>query len=179
LATPRSENETSHALVGTSTLQKKHPMRFNQKRYLTPRFILFFLFISFFNKIFAETTSPISEGNFIQRTILSLYFDDKEDAIQYHPIHNLFDMPLHHLGLRVKHWNLAKGIPEHIDMTQIRGLLLYFDANELPDPISFLDWIHPHLKNGKKLVLLGDIGFYQTKKALRRPFRPSIIFLNI
>ncbi|MDP1723734.1 MAG: hypothetical protein Q8L85_03440 [Alphaproteobacteria bacterium] len=114
----------------------------------------------------------------IQRTILSLYLGDQNNEIQYHPIHITFDMPLNHLGLRVKHWNLAKGFPEHIDMEEIRGILIHFDANELADPTSFLDWIMPHMKNGKKIVLLGAIGFFQNKKEIETPAHLINSFFN-
>lgn len=126
-----------------------------------------------------ETPTPEQQPTQkINRTILSLYFDDQNDEIQYHPIHITFDMPLHHLGLRVKHWNIAKGLPTHINMDEIRGILIYFDSNELPDPTSFLDWIIPHIKNGKKIVLLGEIGFFQNTKGVETPPKRLNEFFN-
>ncbi|MDP1975241.1 MAG: hypothetical protein Q8K37_04645 [Alphaproteobacteria bacterium] len=78
-------------------------------------------------------------ASLVPRTILSLYFNEKNIELTYHPIHRFIDMPLHHLGLRVKHWNLKDGLPPEDKMVDVRGILAYFDTNQINNPIDFLN----------------------------------------
>lgn len=110
-------------------------------------------------------------ANFVPRTILSLFYNEESDDIRYHNTHMYLDMPLHHLGLRVKHWNLANGLPPENKLHNVRGILAYFDTNQLPDPIHFLDWSTNQILNGKKFVLLGELAFYQNKKMQKTPVK--------
>jgi polysaccharide biosynthesis protein PelA len=110
-------------------------------------------------------------ANLVPRTILSLYFNEKEIELTYHPIHRFIDMPLHHLGLRVKHWNLKDGFPPEEKMQNVRGILAYFDTNQISNPLDFLSWSIAQIESGKKFVLLGDLGFYENMKKERTPVR--------
>jgi hypothetical protein len=118
-----------------------------------------------------ESGKEKNNATFVPRTILSLYYSEQSDEIRYHPIHMYFDMPLHHLGLRVKHWNLARGLPPAKHLDNVRGILVYFDTNQLPDPIHFLEWATDQISTGKKFVILGGLGFYQNKKREKTPVR--------
>ncbi|MDP1723735.1 MAG: hypothetical protein Q8L85_03445 [Alphaproteobacteria bacterium] len=110
-------------------------------------------------------------ASLVPRTILSLYFNEKNIELTYHPIHRFIDMPLHHLGLRVKHWNLKDGLPSEDKMRDVRGILAYFDTNQINNPIDFLNWSTAQVESGKKFVLLGDLGFYENLKKEKTPIR--------
>lgn len=150
--------------------------------------IFCFVFAVFFTfRLFAESVAPPDivmdeesslkqeekkdEAKYVPRTILSIYYDEQPDEMRYHPIHLFFDMPLHHLGLRVRHWNAARGLPPEEMMRNVRGILAYFDSNAMGDPQAFIEWSTKQVQSGKKYLLLGGLGFYQNKKKEKTPAR--------
>lgn len=157
--------------------------------------LLCFFFASIFAvRVFAETTleapPSIHENNqeddiqehthnvpvennatFIPRTILAIYFSEKPIELPQHNLHRFIDMPLNHLGLRVKHWNLKNGLPSENKTKGVRGILAYFDSNQIEEPIDFINWSISQIESGKKFVLLGNIGFYQNMKNEKTPIK--------
>jgi hypothetical protein len=106
-------------------------------------------------------------GKRIPRTVLALY-DGKEDArIALGPIHRLVEMPLNHLGLVVTYRDIQRGLPSLNELNDVRGVLTWFQSDEMADPIGFLSWAESVVDSGKRFVILGNFGVSQDSK--KRP----------
>lgn len=113
---------------------------------------LLFIWIFFFSLV-------LCEGSFVPRTILALY-DSKNRAFEDQTeIHQYLELPLNHLGLKILYHDIDKGLPSNFDDPHIRGVLSFFPSGyKHRDPENTIKCFHSFLDEGKKLVILGDLG---------------------
>ena len=100
-----------------------------------------------------------AQGQPIPRTILALYDGDAFTDIRFTPIHGIAEMPLNHLGLVVSYHDLRKPLPDEAALKGIRGAIVWFTGDFMPNPVPFIEWSHRFIDSGRKLAIIGGIGF--------------------
>jgi hypothetical protein len=130
-----------------------------------------FLFVFIQNNLYSEINSP----SHIPRTILGIYHSKAGEDFRFHPLHVHFEMPLNHLGLKLEYWDLEKGIPHSLNLSDVRGVLAYFSTDAIPMPEEFIFWANELIEKGKKFVLMGNVGFEYNLS--RRPVNIGIVNL--
>jgi hypothetical protein len=99
-----------------------------------------------------------SAGEPVKRTILALY--DSSHAA--HPrdtvIHALAEMPLNHLGLRVRYHDIRGGLPGRDTLTDIRGVLTWFASDAMPQPRAYLAWLGDVTRARVPVAVMGLLG---------------------
>lgn len=107
-----------------------------------------------------------AENTPIPRTILGLY-DSTEDynrQADNNLIHNNAEMVLNYLGMKVKLYDVAQGIPGDDVMKDVCGILTWFQDEEVSDAANFWAWMTRQVQSGKKLVMLKTSSAYKDKK---------------
>jgi hypothetical protein len=102
----------------------------------------------------SQTNVPLPA---VTRTILVLYDGTYGDEIKFLPVHVIVEMPLNHLGLVTRYWDIRAGMPPADQMKDVRGILTWFHADAMADPITFLRWCETQIDAGKKMVVIGDL----------------------
>jgi hypothetical protein len=103
--------------------------------------------------------SPASAEREIERGILALFDGRQETDAAYTRIHRLLEMPLNHLGLVVTYHDLRQPLPPLEELKGYRGIVAWFIGDAMPQPTTFIAWANRAMDSGKKLVLLGSLGF--------------------
>lgn len=115
-------------------------------------------------------TATIPEGpQPVRRTILVLYDSNFGVETKFLPIHQIVEMPLNHLGLVVRYHDLRTGLPPLDQLDHVRGVLTWFRADAMTDPIGFLKWCEAAVDSGKKLVVIGDLSVTRDLKNKMTP----------
>jgi len=95
----------------------------------------------------------------IPRTILALYDSRVSEQPFYTAAHQMAEMPLNHLGCRVRYADVSKPLPAPDSLSDIRGVLMWMESGEMQDPEGFLRWAEEVAARGKAFVLIGDLAF--------------------
>ncbi|MCZ6572032.1 MAG: hypothetical protein ACE10D_01445 [Planctomycetota bacterium] len=115
-----------------------------------------------------------SEGQEIRRGVLALYDSagtswrlDSEN-----PIRQVLEMPLNHLGMVVRRYDIRHGPPPPESLEGARAIVTYFVENQAPCP----DWLWPWMetairKRGLRVVHFGGFGPLGLTKPGERPER--------
>ncbi|MBF0237457.1 MAG: hypothetical protein HQM12_07120 [SAR324 cluster bacterium] len=109
---------------------------------------------------------PAEQSGEIPRIIIALYNSESDEALRHSFTHVYAEMPLNHLGLMVEYHDIQeKKLPDIQNNPNIRGILSWLRAGDrMDDPEAFITWASRAIDAGKKLVILGDPGFFETKK---------------
>ena len=114
--------------------------------------------------IICPVEAATSDEQTIPRTVIALYNTAAGNDSFWSPAHQLAEMPLNHLGLRLKYHNIEKGLPSVHDDPTVRGVLSWFHSGtEIKDPLAYLQWAEKIVMAGKKFVILGGPGFWSDK----------------
>lgn len=106
----------------------------------------------------------------IPRKILALYAMEKGDSLRDTPIHLHAEMPLNHLGMEVEHANVNEPLPTEEAMKNFRGVLAWFEgAGDVNDPAAYCAWLKKQVEKGRKIVLLGEGGFFKNNRRTLNP----------
>lgn len=117
----------------------------------------------------------LSAQKHVPRTIVILHHSKYNDNIIWSTGHLLAEMPLNHLGLKVVHHDLAKGLPKIAHNPDVRGVLSWLPTGAaVADPIAYLEWAEGVVDAGKKFVILGSPGFRENQR--RKP--TPTVFVN-
>ncbi|MFH2130785.1 MAG: hypothetical protein ABIK68_10465 [bacterium] len=113
---------------------------------------------------FVWMASPLAlaekTGSYLPRTVLALYYGELNDKPQQSRIHAFAEMPLNHLGIKLRYHNINKGLPTPEDQDDLIGILSWYDSGiQLQDPLEYLKWAEAAVRSGKKFVMVGDPGF--------------------
>lgn len=112
-------------------------------------------------------TTPV-EGA-LPRTILALYDSRYMKDTALVPIHQVAEMPLNHLGLIVRYHDVNKPLPSVEQLTDVRGVLTWFQSDAMADPRGFLKWAGAMLDAGKRFLVVGDLSVAFDLKRARTP----------
>lgn len=94
----------------------------------------------------------------VPRTILALYDGTHEKDVRDTIIHQVAEMPLNHLGLVVRYWDVSTSLPSAAELKNVRGILTLFPGNMMADPASYLRWASNAIDSGLKFVVIGPFG---------------------
>jgi len=97
-------------------------------------------------------------GDDIDRVVIGLYDSRTDVSVRRSRIHRLAEMPLNHLGLIVVPHDVRAGLPSAAAMRDARGIVTWFGGVAFADADAYLTWLDIHLREGKKLVILGHPG---------------------
>ncbi len=96
----------------------------------------------------------------IKRWILALY-DSKENAtLENNSIHNNLEIILNHLGLVLSYHDIQQGLPAPEKMENFRGIITWFYNPVYKNPISYAQWLTNQIRQGRKVVMLGNYGAF-------------------
>ena len=93
----------------------------------------------------------------IPRSILALYDSRYDEEIAFTPTHMMAEMPLNHLGLKVRYHDVNRPLPSLEQMEDVRGILTWFQSDDMADPLGFLTWAEAAIDAGKRFVVIGDL----------------------
>jgi len=101
---------------------------------------------------FADQKQPIP------RTILAFYDSQESPNIRMTRIHRMAEMPLNHLGLKLRFADIRDELPAIDDLSDVRGVLTWFESDRMPAPIKFIKWSEQVINQGIQWVILGNLG---------------------
>ena len=96
-------------------------------------------------------------ANVVPRTIVVLYDSVPFPEPVEHIVHRHAQMPLNHLGLVLEYHDINVPLPAIANRTDVRGILTWASASEVPNPERYLEWLETALDAGKRLVSIGPI----------------------
>ncbi len=108
--------------------------------------------------IFGGTAAFAESGQEVRRTILALYDSRDGRDIQYTRIHRFAEMPLNHLGLVVRYHDINEPFPELSSLSDVRGILTWFEDDKMLDPTGYIEWAKTILDDGLLFVVMGNTG---------------------
>lgn len=124
------------------------------------------------NVAFAETGKPV------KRTILAFYNSQDSQDIRVTRIHRFAEMPLNHLGLVVKYRDIQKNMPSTEEMSDVRGVITWFQMDTMPNPLKYIQWVGEMVDRGVHFVILGNPGVNRDLKGKETPFLKISEFLG-
>ncbi|MBF0623402.1 MAG: hypothetical protein HQL82_01200 [Magnetococcales bacterium] len=108
----------------------------------------------------------------LTRTVLAFYDGSRlKDGFRAGKVHRLAEMPLNHLGLVVRHHDLANPLPGRDELADVRGILLWMDTDRMANPDRFLEWLLAAMKSGIRVVLMGQEAYQQDPNGKPSPLR--------
>lgn len=103
----------------------------------------------------APWSSARAQGEVLARTILGIYDSATEQNARWSRVHRFAELPLNHLGLRVRYWDIQQGWPDSQALAGVRGIVLWPRGYRLRDPAGFWHGVEQALERGIGIALLG------------------------
>jgi polysaccharide biosynthesis protein PelA len=82
-------------------------------------------------------------------------------------VHAWAQMPLNWLGLMVEYYDIDRGLPDEKVMGRYRGIVTWFQTDEMADPLAYLRWLGAQTRAGRRVVILGQLGALRDRKTLK------------
>lgn len=82
-------------------------------------------------------------------------------------VHTWAQMPLNWLGLMVEYHDVDRGLPDERTMTRYRGVVTWFQTEEIDAPLDYLRWLGAQMRAGRRVVILGHLGALRDRRTLR------------
>ena len=109
-------------------------------------------------------------SQYLKRTILVIHQSQSDIELIYTDAHSMAQMPLNHLGYKIKYHRLQDGLPDLSQMPHVHGILTWFLANQMKNPEVYIKWaINAISKHKKKFVVIGNPGFENDLKDKATP----------
>src|SRR5438105_4750438 len=105
--------------------------------------------------VLAATAPPSAASTKINRDVIALYDSASEPQPHSTVIHQVVEMPLNHLGLRVTYVDLREPLPDVIAATGYRAVLLWLKSGTRPPPAA-LEWVVNVADAGVRIVIMGE-----------------------
>ena len=119
--------------------------------------------------VLSASAAAWAQGRPVARTILALYDGDLDPDIRFTQVHKVAEMPLNHLGLVVTYHDLRKPLPPDKELEGVRGALVWFSGDVMPNPLPFAEWAHRFIDGGRKLVIIGGLGMANDRRGKATP----------
>ncbi len=100
----------------------------------------------------------------VPRTIIALYDSRSNEQPFNTKIHQLAEMPLNHLGLKLRYHDIHEALPASDSLLGLRGILLWLPSSGVPHPNALLHWLIKQAEDGRKIVVMGSHGFEKNEK---------------
>jgi hypothetical protein len=75
-------------------------------------------------------------------------------------------MPLNWLGLMVEYHDVSQGLPDETVMARYRGVVTWFQSDEIDAPMDYLRWLSAQARAGRRVVILGTLGAFRDRRTL-------------
>ncbi|MDX9701761.1 MAG: DUF2194 domain-containing protein [Candidatus Auribacterota bacterium] len=98
-----------------------------------------------------------------ERRIIALYDSDEDSSAEKTLIHEHCEVILNHLGLIVDYHDIASGLPDSAMMQNCRGIISWFQDDNIPNASEYLIWLKKQITAGIKVVILGNLGAYSDR----------------
>jgi hypothetical protein len=131
------------------------------------------------------TTSLLAKD--VKRSVLALW-DSHEltssGSMRYTntKIHMHAELILNHLGLKLDYIDLAKGIPKNLHSSKFMNkydyIITWFSDDSILEPVKYIKWLERQHQSGKKILLLGQLGFLEDNKKKEVEIKLINSFLN-
>lgn len=110
--------------------------------------------------LFSATVAPgISRAEKpVKRVVIALYDGAEEQIAHETRIHRFLTMPLNHLGLIVRQFDIRKGEPPAPLVARARGVVTWFTDKSAPAPDRYITWLWSLAKNGARVAIFGHPG---------------------
>ena len=82
-------------------------------------------------------------------------------------IHSWAQMPLNWLGLMVEYHDIDRGLPDERTMSRYRGVVTWFQTEEMAAPLEYLHWLGAQVRAGRRVVILDYLGALRDRRTLR------------
>ena len=112
----------------------------------------------------------------LPRVVLALYKSSELDndvqgrrpkTATANEVHAVAQMPLNWLGLMVEYHDIDKGLPDERTMARYRGVVTWYQTEEIAEPLAYLRWLGAQMRAGRRVVILGYLGALRDRKTLR------------
>ncbi len=101
----------------------------------------------------------------IPRRILAFWDSKADQIVEDTLIHATLEMPLNYLGLDVIYHDIQQSLPILSKNDEIRGVLICFPkVTAMKNPEKFIKWAIEAIDLGKKIVLMGNLGFLESSR---------------
>lgn len=122
---------------------------------------LAFLIVALAGPVAASAAPPQAEA----RTVLVLFSPgdtgapatDPDLPLRFSRVHTRAEVVLNHLGLVARYHDVNTPLPAAAAMADVRGVLMWFEGTAIADPNVLLRWLLEQSRQGRPLVLLGDL----------------------
>lgn len=105
--------------------------------------------------LLAISSHAQTQGESLARTVLGIYDSTTEQSARWSRAHRFAELPLNHLGLRVRYWDIQQGWPDAAALAGVRGIVLWPRGYRLRDPEALWRGIEQALERGVGVALLG------------------------
>jgi hypothetical protein len=123
--------------------------------------------------------APVAtEPGELPRRVLALYksyeiYNDVEGkrpkTATLNEVHGWAQMPLNWLGLMVEYHDVARGLPDDAAMGRYRGVVTWYQTDDMDDPLGYLAWLGRQMRAGRRVVILGALGALRDRRTLASP----------
>ena len=97
----------------------------------------------------------------VARTVIALYDGNHEKQISDSMLHLYAETPLNHLGYRLLYQDGNQPLPDLSQRPEVAGVITWLlPGVSLKDPKGYVRWLQRAIEAGKKVVLIGNPGFY-------------------
>ena len=96
--------------------------------------------------------------------------------------HRFAELPLNHLGLKLKYQDVNKPWPSDAEMAEVRGMVVWFLDDYLNDPRRYVNWLVKWIRAGKKVVFMERLGGMKDingKLLPNNPMKPLLDAMNV
>jgi len=124
----------------------------------------------------APAEAASSEPGELPRYVLALYKSaeishdvdgPRPKTATLNEIHSWAQMPLNWLGLMVEYHDIDRGLPDERTMARYRGVITWFQTEEMAAPLEYLRWLGAQIRAGRRVVILEYLGALRDRRTLR------------
>ncbi|MCK5801065.1 MAG: hypothetical protein KAI47_27950, partial [Deltaproteobacteria bacterium] len=110
-----------------------------------------------------------------KRWVLGLYnsLDGGDEGVtpsEYNHVHLKAELILNHLGLLVELHDVNAPLPDDAHMKRFRGVIAWYDKNQLRHPVAYLRWLRHQAAAGRKILLISGLKASKDTKGSITPY---------
>lgn len=110
----------------------------------------------------------------LNRKICALYNSEFEPTLQETRIHRHLEVVLNHYGFDVDYFDIAAPLPGKDTMAAYGAVVTWFGTQYNPSARALCRWLTDRLDEGKKLLVLENLGVYEDRKTGHKVPEPEI-----
>ena len=117
-------------------------------------FLLSFLIVFGFLILFSSQAFSAPEN----KRILGLYKSTENSTEKNNAVKNFLTPSLEKLGYQVDYYDAIQPLPSEEEMKKYDAVVTFFWGPVHPNPEAYISWLKKQVKNGKKIVMIGNFG---------------------